>query len=120
MLPEERNLAYVLDMVNAILAVSGFVRDIDMDAFLTDDVRTSAVKWQFIVIGEAANRLSTLFKETHSHIPWDSIRGLRNHLAHEYDRTDHASMWQTIQKDLPLLLDQLIVLVPDPPTSDTV
>jgi uncharacterized protein with HEPN domain len=37
-----------------------------------------------LIIGEAANHVSTKFREQHPEIEWAQIIGLRNILAHEY------------------------------------
>lgn len=56
---------------------------------LTADRRTqAAVLYEIVVIGEAANRLSDNFRCQHPNIPWKEIIGMRNILAHQYDKVD--------------------------------
>lgn len=115
MQPENRNLAHILDIVIAINAVNEFVAGLTLDDFLTMEMVNSAVKWQFIIMGEATNRLSATFIAEHPHIPWHQIRGMRNRLAHEYDSIDDKTLWDIIQNDLAPLLEQLVVLLPQNP-----
>lgn len=104
MLPENRNLAHILDVVIAINAVNDFVAGLTLDDFLTREMVKSAVKWQFIIMGEATNRLGATFIDEHPHIPWHQIRGMRNRLAHEYDSIDDKMLWDIIQNHLALYL----------------
>ncbi len=113
--PENRNLAHILDIVIAINAVNDFVAGLTLDDFLTMDMVKSAVKWQFIIMGEATNRLGETFIDERPHIPWHQMRGMRNRLAHEYDSIGDETLWDIIQNDLAPLLEQLVVLLPQNP-----
>ncbi|MGD9335165.1 MAG: DUF86 domain-containing protein [Desulfobacterales bacterium] len=58
------------------------------------------------IIGEAA-KLESEFKEQFLNIPWYKIVAMRNILIHEYFAVDLDQVWNTIQKDLPDLKNQL-------------
>lgn len=64
------------------------------------------------LIGEAARRVSAGFREKHAQVPWREMIGLRNILAHEYGRIDHARLHATAVKDLPQLIAALEKLLP--------
>lgn len=59
------------------------------------------------IIGEAAARISPDLRQARSDIPWLSIIGLRNRLIHGYDAVDFDVLWQILQEDLPILVEQL-------------
>jgi len=59
------------------------------------------------IIGEAANRVSSEYKFSHSSIPWSQIVSLRNRLIHGYDAVDMDILWQILKKDLPILIEEL-------------
>lgn len=59
------------------------------------------------VVGEAANRVSIEFQGAHVRIPWRHIVGMRNRVIHGYDRVDFDLLWDTIQNDLPGLVEEL-------------
>lgn len=61
----------------------------------------------FIIIGESANRLPEAFLLEQAHIPWRSIAGFRNIIAHNYFGIDADEVWEIIQKDLPVLIQQI-------------
>jgi uncharacterized protein with HEPN domain len=59
------------------------------------------------VIGEAATRISQPLKEKYAAIPWRSICGFRNFIAHEYFSLDSDVIWQTVTVDVPSLEEQI-------------
>lgn len=65
-----------------------------------------------IVVGEATKRLSTDFRNAHSHIPWKDIAGMRDILAHQYDRVNLDTLWDVIQNDIPELIELIAPLLP--------
>jgi uncharacterized protein with HEPN domain len=48
--------------------------------------------------------------ETHRQIPWRSMRGMRNRIAHGYFDINLDVVWDTVQTALPELLTQLSVV----------
>lgn len=63
------------------------------------------------IVGEAANRVSRGTREEHPTISWSHIIGMRNRLAHVYDRVDLDVLWDVIADDLPPLVEQLKAIV---------
>lgn len=63
------------------------------------------------MIGEATKRLSIEFRTTYPHIDWEGMAGMRDILAHQYDRINIQVVWDAVQTDLPELLDQLKTLL---------
>ena len=59
------------------------------------------------IIGEAAKGVSQDFQNTHPELPWRSMTGLRNRLIHGYFDVNFDIVWQTIQEDLPILIEKL-------------
>ncbi len=58
-------------------------------------------------MGEAATRVSEPYQLAHPEIPWRNIADTRNRLIHGYDDVNFNLLWDTIQLDLPPLIDQL-------------
>jgi uncharacterized protein with HEPN domain len=59
------------------------------------------------VIGEAGTRVSQQQRTAHPQIPWAQIVGARNRLIHGYDQIDLDILWDILELDLPLLVEQL-------------
>ena len=75
----------------------------DYDRFKTDSVFQDSCSLCIIQIGEAVNRLSNEFTESHSEIDWSRIYGMRCHLVHGYDMFDAEIVWDAIQNRIPPL-----------------
>jgi uncharacterized protein with HEPN domain len=108
----QRDLAVLLDIVQAAHLVLAFKEGMTKIAFDADLKTQSAVLHQFIVIGEAVKRLSPEFRASHMDIPWSAIAGMRDHLIHGYDIVDLEEVWKTATVDVPSLLTLLEPLVP--------
>ena len=59
------------------------------------------------IVGEAANGVSPSLRETHPHIAWKEIIGVRHHLIHGYFEVDYDIVWQILTSDLPPLIADL-------------
>ncbi len=78
--------------------------------FLEDKRTQRAVIMSLIIIGEAATKVMDSdpgFAQTHSAVPWRSMRGMRNRIAHGYFDINLDVVWETVQTALPDLLRQL-------------
>nr|WP_255607234.1 HepT-like ribonuclease domain-containing protein [Phyllobacterium sp. 2063] len=63
-----------------------------------------------IIIGEAATKILEQFSELtrhHPEIPWHSMRGMRNRIAHGYLDINLDVVWETVQSAFPVLVNQL-------------
>jgi|SRR6478672_442857 len=111
-----RDNASLLDIVRAGQLILQFAQGLNREQ-LESDLRTqSAILYQVAIMGEATKRLSREFREQHPEVPWDDIAGMRDVVAHQYDRIDLDIVWQVIQRNIPELLSLLIILLP---TQDT-
>lgn len=54
-------------------------------------------------IGELTRDLTDSFKEEYPDIPWRSIRGFRNIVAHKYGTVDTYMLWDIVKNDIPIL-----------------
>lgn len=64
------------------------------------------------IIGEAAGRISPEFRHKHTEIQWSEIRGMRNQMIHGYDDIDMDVVWDTVERDVPRLIQILESLAP--------
>jgi uncharacterized protein with HEPN domain len=97
---------YLGHIVSAIERIERHTTDVDMVGFLASELIQDAVIRNIEVIGEAANniqRVDPAFANAHSHIPWQVMYAMRNHLSHGYDKVDSEMVWKTVCNDLPEL-----------------
>lgn len=81
-------------------------RDLDEDRMLL-----FAVVRAIEVLGEAASKISEETRTTHASIPWRAIIGMRNRLIHAYFEINTEIVWQTVTREIPVLLPELRALV---------
>ncbi|AGF53445.1 slr5018 (plasmid) [Synechocystis sp. PCC 6803] len=98
-----RDNAYLLDILNAIQRIQIFSNGLTKDELSANEEKQSAILYQIIVIGEATKRLSAEIRSINPHIPWKDIAGMRDILAHQYDRINLNTLWDVVQKDVPEL-----------------
>lgn len=98
---------YVEDISQAVENIFEFIGDSSYDNFVRDKKAYSAVMWELMVLGEAANNISDEFKDNHPEIPWFEMSGIRNRLIHEYFSVDHDIVWNTFKNDLPKLKEAI-------------
>jgi uncharacterized protein with HEPN domain len=101
---------YLLHMQDAAVNACAFVEGIGKADFDSDKRTQQAVIMSLIVLGEAATKVMDNyadFAQTHAHIPWRSMRGMRNRIAHGYFDINLDVVWDTVQTALPVLLQQL-------------
>jgi uncharacterized protein with HEPN domain len=86
------------------------MEDLDQLDFNCDVKTQDSVLMNLIVIGEQATKIIAYhpdFVEANQEIPWQQIRGLRNRVAHGYFDVDLGLIWNTVQNDLPHLIEKL-------------
>ena len=115
MQPEDRDAAFLWDMLQACEEIAEFTRGVSYSAFEGDRKLRYAVERQLLVVGEAANHVSSPFRESHPEVDWANIVGLRNVLAHEYGEVLVERVWVVAREQVPQLVRFLKHLVPEPP-----
>jgi uncharacterized protein with HEPN domain len=104
---------YLDHMAQASADACSFIEGMSREAFLADKRTQRAVIMSLIILGEAATKVMDRhpeFVDTHSDVPWRSMRGMRNRIAHGYFDIDLGMVWDTVQTALPALSMQLSVV----------
>ncbi len=81
-----------------------FCDDMTFDEFCSDKKTVNATVRSIEIIGEAASKISTPFREKYNKINWRDAISMRNVLAHAYFDIDYEIIWKTVQTDLPPLI----------------
>ncbi len=108
----ERDLAYLFDILMAARLGLSYVEGISKPTFLGDTQCQDSVIRRLEIIGEAARRISPQMRADHPGIPWNEMVGMRNLMIHNYDDVDIEIVWDTVKRDLPLLIKLIEPLVP--------
>jgi uncharacterized protein with HEPN domain len=115
MRPDEKDAAYLWDMLDYAKAVQTFISGRSYVDYLKDRMLRGAVERHIEIIGEAARRISESFKDAHPEIPWKIIIGQRNVLAHDYGEIKHERIWAVVTIRIPELISMLEPLIPPLP-----
>lgn len=105
---EERDIAYLLDMVAACHDVVEFTNNVTFAHFERDKMRRLATERQLGTLGEAANHVSSATQQHHPEIEWPRIVALRNKLSHDYGEVLARRVWQIAMEHVPALLNLLL------------
>jgi uncharacterized protein with HEPN domain len=111
-----RLLDYLDHMEQAATDACSFVDGLDKEDFLADKRTQQAVIMSLIIIGEAATKVIEGydgFALSHPGVPWRSMRGMRNRVAHGYFDINLDVVWDTVKTALPDLLRQLAAIRQD-------
>lgn len=111
----QQDSASLLDVYYAAEQILDFTAGLTRDEFGNSDETQSAVLYKLILIGEAASRLSSEFREKYPVMPWRRM-GLRNVLTHRYDSVDLDEVWTIVTRDVPALIAAINPFLP--PTED--
>jgi len=100
--------AYLQDVLDAAESISNFTAGLNYEAFESTDLVLSAVTQKFEVIGEAMKQASRYFPGSLDSIPDASPAiNMRDRLAHGYFYIVPSILWDTMQNDLPRLVQQV-------------
>ncbi len=94
-------------IIEAVERTQSYLQGMSLEEFLSDSKTADAVLRNLAIIAEASRLVTEEVTARHSQVPWAEMRALRNIVAHEYDRVNLRSIWDTIQQDLPPLVPVL-------------
>jgi uncharacterized protein with HEPN domain len=97
-------LRHMLDYARKVVRFTKGRSRADLDA---DEMLAMATIHSIEIIGEAVRAISEELRQRYPEIPWDSISGTRNRLAHGYIDVDLDIIWTIVTKDLPPLIKEL-------------
>jgi uncharacterized protein with HEPN domain len=97
----------IQDILNAIAKIRRYVSDVDFETFENEEEIMDAVIHNLTVIGEAANHVPQEIRSRYPDIPWRQMIDLRNFSVHAYWNLHPSVIWDTIQNDLPPLVELL-------------
>jgi uncharacterized protein with HEPN domain len=102
---------YLFDITDSIEIIENHLLRISSLTEYTNDLKTiDAVERRLSIIGEALNKavkLNTQLEITNK----SKIISLRHILIHNYDVLDDATIWTITQKDLPVLKNEVELLL---------
>ena len=62
------------------------------------------------VLGEAAGKLPEHVRSAAPKVPWEAIIGMRHRIAHAYFGIDPDILWDVVEHEVPLLIEEVCAL----------
>jgi len=116
---DNEDMARLWDMLDSARAVVEFTQGMRFEDFIKDRKTRNAVERNLEIIGEAARHVSLEIRDSHPDIPWTSITGLRNIIAHEYGDIRYEKVWSICENRLPALIKRIEEIgVDNPPQME--
>jgi uncharacterized protein with HEPN domain len=100
-------LVHIQDCIDHILHFTSEGKD----AFLSDRRTQDAVLRNLHTLSESIQKISTETKLKHPETPWREISAFRNVIVHDYLGIDLSRIWDIVERDLPILKDQISMIV---------
>ena len=63
--------------------------------------------YEIIIIGEASSKISMETKNRNPQIEWRLLSDMRNFLIHQYHDICNDIVWETVNKDIPKLKEDI-------------
>ena len=96
----DRTPAHLADMLGFVRELRAIASTHTLDVFMSDRILNLAVEKLFINLGEAAQRIPEAERADMTRLPWRQVIGLRNILAHGYERIDQETLYRTAAAEL--------------------
>lgn len=100
-------LEYLRHILDEISYIQGIVCDITQEDFLADETLKRSFVRSIEIIGEAAKKIPSDFKDKHSDIEWKKIAGMRDRLIHAYFGVNYYLVWDVVINKLPGLKQKI-------------
>lgn len=97
--PKENSHDWLVHIKKAICEIETFTSGISKNDFMDVKLISSAVLFQFSVIGEAIIHIEISILDKYEY-PWYKVRAFRNLIAHEYFSIKLDAVWDIIDYDL--------------------
>jgi uncharacterized protein with HEPN domain len=101
---------YLSHILQAVDRINDYTEDMDEVGFLKNQMVQDAVIRNIEIIGEAARNIEKHhpeFANQHPDVPWEEVYLMRNRVSHGYFSVDLEVIWNTVQRDIPELEQQI-------------
>lgn len=102
---------YVSDMLGFAEKVVLYTDGLEQEKFVASGLNYDATVHNLILLGEAATHVPDRVRAFAGEIDWKQIVATRNRLIHGYLGINNDTLWDIIQNEVPVLINQLEALL---------
>jgi uncharacterized protein with HEPN domain len=102
---------YLADIKKCCEKVLKFTSGMSYKDFTQDDLHYDAVLRNLEIIGEAVKHVSDEQQQKYPQVKWRKIAGFRDIVAHQYFGVSDEIVWDVIENEIPVLLQQVEVIL---------
>lgn len=95
---------YISRIYSDMEFITRYMSETDADTFSENELLQDSMMFRLIQISENARKLTDVYREQHSRIPWTAIYGLRNRIVHDYGNVIMDIIFETLKNDIPELM----------------
>lgn len=99
--------AYLHDMLEAARLIQGYTAGVTFDEFWRNSEKRDAVALRISVLGQSAQKIGKVTEASLPSVPFRSIRGMRDRIAHDYGAVDFKIVWAVTQQEIEPLIAAL-------------
>ena len=103
----------LIHIAEAIDWIAQFIEPMDFDGFRLDHKTRLSIERLLEIIGEAANHINPVLKDSYPDIPWRQITDMRNVVSHEYFQIRLEIIWEVATIEIPLLGNRIQKILVD-------
>ena len=109
------DLGRLQDMLDAARLAREYLGGRTLEQLMADRILRDAIERRVEVIGEAASRISSAFRDLHPQIPRRQIIATRNIIVHNCARVNHTILHEIVVTHLPEMIQRIEAILPPPP-----
>lgn len=94
---------FLQHILESISEIEKYSKDVSRKEFSKSTQIQDAVIRRLEIIGEAVKNIPKKVRIKYDFVPWKKVTGSRDMLIHNYFQVDLESVWDTINKDIPKL-----------------
>ena len=104
-------LEYLRHILDEIDYIEGIVCRVKQADFIADETLKRSFVRSIEIIGEAAKKIPSDFKNKYDDVEWKRIAGMRDRLIHNYFGVDYHIVWDVVTSKLPVLKQKIMQII---------